>query len=519
MTNRNFEADDIIDGKYRIVRLIGRGGMGAVFEGKHTGTGRRVAIKVIHPQGPQGGDGLVQRFQREAKAAGAIESQYIAQIFDTGVDGDSGSPYLVMEYLTGEDAQQIYRRLGPLSVDLALRIIAQSCIGLNRAHEANVVHRDIKPANIFLSDREDGEIVCKILDFGVAKFTVDQDTSLDPANEGGGLTRTGALLGSPLFMSPEQARGRREIDLRADLWSLGVTLYKLLSGRTPPEKHGNPTGIGEVIMSICMTHPSTIRDIAPWVPPEVDAILMRALQLDPKDRYQSANEFLDDIRPLLPNGFSITKNMLVRVNHAENSRNAFTPGPVSMRAQPFGDLAKNDAQPRPDAPPETAVGSASEELSQDKRSATASGVVASTSGAPARSNAPKFVAAAVLGAALLAVGAYQFGRPTHQTPPPVTTANTPAVVPEKPATPSVLPAATPPATAAATDPVPAPSAAVAEPTPTASASAAANAASKTSPIAAPAPAQTNNTKTPNTTTSPVKSAGPVIDSSAFGGRK
>ena len=514
MATRNLEADDIIEGKYRIIRLIGRGGMGAVYEGKHTGTGRRVAIKVIHPQGPGGGDVLVQRFQREAKAAGAIESQYIAQIFDTGVDSNSDSPFLVMEFLTGEDAQQIYRRLGTLSVDLALRIIAQSCIGLARAHEAKVVHRDIKPANIFLSDREDGEIICKILDFGVAKFTVDQDMATEQMTEGGGLTQTGALLGSPLYMSPEQARGRRDIDLRADIWSLGVTLYKLLTGRTPPEKNGTPSGVGEVIMSICMTPPSSVRDMAPWVPPEVDAILMRALQLDPKDRYQSANEFLDDIRPLLPNGLSITKSMLVRANHqAEISRNSLIP-PVSLRAQPFGDLVKAGPDAGSGNKPVSTDGGSNADSAADKPSATAAGVSATAPAAAPASKAPKWAVVALGLGALGAVGAYQFTRPAVQPPAPTPAAT--AVVPEKQPAPSALAAPNPPAPLPAATAEPPATTTVAEPALSASA-----APAPLDSVAGKYPPTATGSKTakPAGSTAKAGSTDRVIDSSAFGDRK
>lgn len=303
--------DDILDEKYRIVRLIGKGGMGAVYEGRHNGTGRRVAIKVIQQSVKEGADVLLQRFQREAQAAGAIESQYIAQVFDAGKESSSGSPYLVLEYLTGEDVQQLLQRLGPLPVDLALRIIAQTCSGLAKAHAVNVVHRDVKPANIFLAKRDDGDIVCKLLDFGVAKFTVDQTNAELPedSTDQAGLTQTGALLGSPLFMSPEQARGRRDIDHRADIWSVGITLYKMLTGKTPHERPG--LGIGELIMSICLTSPAPIREVAPWVPEQVEALLLRLLSVERDERYQSAEEVVTDVRALLGNNLAIHESMVV----------------------------------------------------------------------------------------------------------------------------------------------------------------------------------------------------------------
>lgn len=304
--------NDLLDNKYRILRLIGEGGMGAVYEGKHVGTGRRVAVKVIRPGTTDDAGGVqLQRFQREARAAGAIESQYIAQVFDSGSDAAGGFPYLVLEYLTGEDVHQLQRRLGPLPVDLALRIFAQVCSGLAKAHAAKVVHRDVKPANVFLANRDDGEIICKLLDFGVAKFMTDavENESEVPAIETAGLTQTGALVGSPLYMAPEQARGRRDIDARADIWALGILLYKLLTGKTPHERTG--FGIGELIMAICMESPVPIRQVAPWVPTEIESLLSAILQLDRDARPQSVEMILAELHVLLPLGWAIDKSMLV----------------------------------------------------------------------------------------------------------------------------------------------------------------------------------------------------------------
>ncbi|HRI66882.1 MAG TPA: serine/threonine-protein kinase [Polyangium sp.] len=523
MTPKYLDPDDIIGEKYRIVRVIGQGGMGAVYEGKHTGTGRRVAVKVIHPQGPNGGDLLVQRFQREARTAGAIESQYIAQIFDTGVDERSGSPFLVMEYLTGEDANQTYRRLGPLSVDLALRIAAHSCIGLARAHEANVVHRDIEPANIFLANREDGEIVCKLLDFGVAKFTVDQDAAADQLTENGGLTQTGALLGSPLYMSPEQARGRREIDLRADIWSLGVTLYKLLSGRTPREKHGAPGGVGEVIMAICMTPPSTICDIAPWVPPEVDAILMRALQLEPNDRYQSANEFLDDIRPLLPNGFAITKSLLVRANHAEAVRVSLAPpAPPSLQPSPFGPISNNVSESSPGNKSVSSTLASQTESAANKPNITAGGVAATTANAAPGSKTPKWIALALGVGGLVGLGAYQMTRAPASGPAPAPAPVATTAVQEKPVAPAKPNAA--PTSVLEVPAAPLPEAPVDQPAPSASTvSAAANtAATKTPPVTTATSKTAKSAPTTTTTATATSKTNPpdhVMDTNSFGDRK
>ena len=200
----------IIDGKYEIVRQLGVGGMGVVYEARHTGTGRRVAVKEILGDEVQHNEQLVERFHREARATGAIETQHIALVLDSGTDAATSHPYLVMEFLQGEDLQHLLARTGPLPEEVALRIVAQACTGLVRAHEAGVVHRDIKPANLFLARRDAGEIVVKVLDFGIARM---KEVA---APENRALTTTGLLLGSPLYMSPEQVLRPKDVDARTD---------------------------------------------------------------------------------------------------------------------------------------------------------------------------------------------------------------------------------------------------------------------------------------------------------------
>lgn len=292
-----------IDGKYQIVRLLGQGGMGAVYEASHWGTGRRVALKVIIAGAAISRDAIL-RFQREARAAGGIESQHIVQVLDTGIDRELGVPFMVMEYLVGEDLQKLCERLGPLAPELALRIGAQACSGLHKAHEAHVIHRDIKPANLYLARRDDSDVVVRLLDFGIAKVREDQITGAPEQ----ALTRTGSMLGSPLYMSPEQAMGSKAIDHRTDVWSLGAVLYEVLAGKTP--HHGAET-LGQLILAICSVPPAPLAHVAPSVPPEVAELVHRALRLDPNERFQSAAEMRDAIRRLLPHGTNLTEAMLV----------------------------------------------------------------------------------------------------------------------------------------------------------------------------------------------------------------
>ncbi|MCC6554124.1 MAG: protein kinase [Polyangiaceae bacterium] len=293
-----------IGGRYEIVRLLGQGGMGSVYEALHTGTGRRVAVKVILMDPDDPADQLA-RLEIEARTAAALGSRHVAAVLDAGRDEASGAAYLAMEYLDGEDLQALLKRLGRLPPDLALRIAAQACRGLARAHEAGVVHRDVKPANLFLARGEgDGERVVKILDFGIAKLR-PESAILGAA--GSRLTRTGSMLGSPLYMSPEQARGQRTLDHRTDLWSLSVVLYEALAGRTPHPADGP---VGELIVSICVSVAPRIRIFAPDVPAEIERLLERALAIEPAERYQRAAELLADLAALLPGGSTITEDML-----------------------------------------------------------------------------------------------------------------------------------------------------------------------------------------------------------------
>jgi eukaryotic-like serine/threonine-protein kinase len=290
---------ELLDGRYRILRLLGRGGMGAVYEAQHEGTGRRVAVKVI--EGASLGDDSVRRFQREARAAGSIDTQHIVQVLDSGASPATGAPYMVMEYLEGEDLQHLLDRVRILPPEIALRIVAQVCRGLHQAHEAGVIHRDIKPANLFMARREEGEIVVKILDFGIAKFQSDQVRITN-------LTATGSMLGSPRYLSPEQARASRGIDRRADLWSLGVVLYRALSGHG---LHEGAASVVELVMAICSDPPRPVQEVAPWLSPEVAAVLDRVLRIPPAERFPTAAAMLDAIKPLLPGGWSLREEMLV----------------------------------------------------------------------------------------------------------------------------------------------------------------------------------------------------------------
>ena len=286
----------VIAGVYEVVRELGRGGMGVVYEARHRHTGRSVAVKEI----AVGGDRqLIERFSREARATAAIDSRHVPPVIDAGSDPD---PYLVMELLSGMDLQAYLDEHGPLAEDVALRIIAQACAGLVRAHAAGVVHRDIKPANLFLAKR-DGELVVQLLDFGVARVKEELAARADHS-----LTLSGVMLGTPLYMSPEQVvAGAKALDHLTDLWSLAVVLYECLTGETP---HADAETLGGLMVSICGKPARSVRELAPGVSDPVAAIVGKALALDPNARYSSAQGLLEALESQLPFGAKLEISLM-----------------------------------------------------------------------------------------------------------------------------------------------------------------------------------------------------------------
>ena len=267
--------------KYEIVRPIGRGGMGMVYEALNTAIGKRVAIKFIDAEMARNKD-AVARFQREAQAASAVESAHIVEIFDSGIT-DEGLPFIVMELLRGEDLGHRIKRCGRLELAEALHVTAQILRGLHRAHEAGIVHRDLKPDNVFLVDRDDDSNFAKVLDFGISKVQRRGDV---PART---LTRQGTVLGTPFYMSPEQAQALGDIDGRTDLWSVGAILFECLTGRAP---HSGST-YEQVIINICMKDVEDVRTFSPSVPEGIARVIAKAMTRERTDRFTTSREFLD----------------------------------------------------------------------------------------------------------------------------------------------------------------------------------------------------------------------------------
>ncbi|MCB9586856.1 MAG: protein kinase [Polyangiaceae bacterium] len=271
---------DIIDGKYRIVRLLGEGGMGAVYEGENTRIHRRVAIKVLHSGVAENAD-AVQRFEREAQAAGRIGSQHIVEVLDLG-DLPDGDRYMVMEFMDGDSLSDRIRKVGRLTPEQIYPIAYQLLEGLQAAHSAGIIHRDLKPDNVFVLTSHAGQTdFVKILDFGISKFSA-------LGNESGfSMTRTGAVMGTPYYMSPEQAKGAKGMDQRADLYSVGVILYECATGQVP----FNADTFNELLFKIVLEEPPPLEQLVPEIDRGFAEIIRRAMAREPAHRFQTAKEF------------------------------------------------------------------------------------------------------------------------------------------------------------------------------------------------------------------------------------
>jgi serine/threonine-protein kinase len=281
----------VIKGRYLIKRLLGEGGMGGVYEGEHIEIGRRVAIKVVsshHARDPH----IAARIKQEARSTSAIESEHIVQVFDAGEDDDVGL-FLVMELLKGEDLSALLSRQGGKGLPpvMAISFMAQAAQGLARAHAARIVHRDLKPANIFICSRDDGTSFVKLVDFGIAKLLRDAKEQ-----EGGGLTRMGMVIGTPQYMSPEQAQGLPSVDHRTDIYSLGAVLFEVVSGQSPfPEM---PT-YEQTILQIMMKQAPRISTLVPDVDPLVDQLCADMMAHDAANRPQEMSQVRDRLQRIL----------------------------------------------------------------------------------------------------------------------------------------------------------------------------------------------------------------------------
>ena len=330
-----FEPQRVLAGRYRLEERLGAGGMGAIWRAEHLMLQAPVAVKIIDRDAVRDEQTLA-RFLREAKAAASLRSPHVVQILDYGMD--EGVPFIVMELLEGETLAERLKRCGRLSPAETARIMTHVGRAIGRAHEAGIVHRDLKPENVFIVHNEDDDIA-KVLDFGVAKVERGQ-LAIE-----GEKTRTGSILGTPYYMSPEQAQGNKAVDYRSDLWSLGVIAFECLTGRRPFYSEG----LGDLVLSICVRElpvPSAYAS----VPIGFDAWFAQAIARDPEQRFQSAREMTDALRETLgvetKDPVSSAAPELLMSSRPDVSATQLGSSSVSQRWEPLATNADTQSSPR-----------------------------------------------------------------------------------------------------------------------------------------------------------------------------
>jgi len=292
-------AGQILGGKYRVDRVLGAGGMGMVVAATHLQLDERIAIKFLLPEALQNPE-AVARFGREAKAAVKIRGEHVARVIDVGTF-ENGAPYMVMEHLDGRDLSALIQAHGAMSPADAVDAVLQACEALAEAHALGIVHRDLKPANLFMVRRPDGTPSVKVLDFGISKLTaVGADHSM---------TKTSAVMGSPLYMSPEQMTASRNVDARTDIWAIGVVLYELLTGRVPFLAETLP----EICGLILTAAPPALRDHAPGVPDALQSVVQRCMEKDRERRFANVSELAHALSPFGSRATSRSVERIARI--------------------------------------------------------------------------------------------------------------------------------------------------------------------------------------------------------------
>jgi serine/threonine-protein kinase len=312
---------ELVANKYRVERVLGRGGMGVVVAALHEQLAQRVAIKMLLPEAEASPNALA-RFTREARAAATIRGEHVARVLDVG-ELPGGAPYIVMEYLEGRDLAQTLTDRGTLPPEEAVSFVLQACEAIAEAHAAGIIHRDLKPSNLFVTTGPDGSPLVKVLDFGISKALLSGDVD-------GQLTTTSSFIGSPVYSPPEQLVRAHDVDGRADIWSLGTILFEVLAGRPP--------FVGESVMHVASKifndAPTPLIEVRPDLPAELCAVVMRCLRKLPEDRYPDVRALAQALAPFAP-AHSVSADRVARIVAA-----SLPPSQVTALADTVHDSSK-----------------------------------------------------------------------------------------------------------------------------------------------------------------------------------
>jgi len=481
---------DRIAGKYRVERVLGEGGMGVVVAAHHEELEQRVAVKFLLPEVAKRAD-AAERFRREARAAAKIRSEHVVRVIDVGATED-GIPYMVMEYLEGNDVSDELRVRNWLPIEEAVGIILQACEAVAEAHASGIVHRDLKPANLFLAKRTDGSRLVKVLDFGISKSVAGSSMS-DLS-----LTNTSALIGSPLYMSPEQMTSAKNVDTRTDIWALGAILYQLLAGRPPYVADSLPMLCSALINET----PPDLTTLRAEIPSELAAVVAKALCKDRNERWSNVADFAIELARFAASG---------RV-HAERASRVLG-SVVTSQLPPIASTPAMSKSSELSASSDAVPAASAEAVSEQATMLAGQGTLdswgktgrESTAPQSRRSKLPAVIGAVIVAGALAAWGI------VHTTA-RASTATSAAQPPAETAAPQTATAPPPATTAATVEP-----AASAEPEPSAEAldSGAAPPEPKPKPQATPKAAP--KTTRPKAATSTAKPKTPALPD--FGGRR
>ncbi len=328
-------------GKYRVVKKLADGGMGLVMLAEHRRTKKRVVVKCVRPSMAKNRRAAA-RFSREAEVLGSLQSEHTVRVLDVG-QLPNGGPYLVMEYLSGVDLQQLLKQYRRLPLDVAVSYVLQACESLAEAHRLGIVHRDLKPANLFLAQRSDGSIVLKVLDFGICKAPL----LLDEEDEE--LTTPGTLIGSPYYMSPEQIRDASLVDHRTDIWALGVLLQHLVTGRLP----FSASHFGACLKKILSEPPTPLRLQRADAPEALERIVSRCLAKVASQRPQNVFELATALGELFPGRFIAQIQRIGRMFDGEQHPPSPQPEIPRRNSQSHTRLRANSSSQRsvPTVPP------------------------------------------------------------------------------------------------------------------------------------------------------------------------